>query len=220
MFVWCSAIRVRAGSRTASEAKSYHDGRNGSCYSLYFNSFGFADCGGLFREFQSWFSSSIQPNQKLHRTDVDRMSQPNLIMYFGGGELNSSLLLSFILKYSLRVSDSLDLFARYDQFAQLPVVFHILNVLIVCSGFAGAAESQQWKMRRNMLMKMKASPKANMTKTMRKSRSRRRQGYSRFEFVFIGVTVVCRAGQEEAHASKEDVSSKEEASSKASKDQR
>ena len=45
-----------------------------------------SDCGGLFREFQSWFSSSIQPNQKLHRTDVDRMLQPNLITYFGDGE--------------------------------------------------------------------------------------------------------------------------------------
>ena len=99
-------------------------------------------------------------------------------------------------------------------------MFPILNVLSVWSEFAGAAESQQWKTRKNMLIKMKATQRVNMTKTMRKSRSQRRQGYTRFEFVFIGVTVVCRAGQEEAHASKEDDSSKEEASSEASKDQR
>ena len=129
--MWCAAIRVRAGSRTASEAKPHPDGRPGSCYFLYFKSFGFADCGGLFREFRSWFSSSIQSNQKLHRTDVDRMLQPNLITYFGGGDIISTLLLSFILEYSLRVSDSQNIFARYDQFAQLTVVFHILNVLSV-----------------------------------------------------------------------------------------
>ena len=98
---------------------------------LYFKSFGFADCGGLFREFRSWFSSSIRSNQKLHRTDVDRMLQPSLITHFGGGEVISTLLLSFILEYSLRVSDSQNMFARYDQFAQLTVVFHILNVLSV-----------------------------------------------------------------------------------------
>jgi hypothetical protein len=74
-------------------------------------------------------------------------------------------------------------------------------------------------MRKNTLMKMKASQRAIMTKTMRKSRSQRRQGYSRFQLVFIGLIVVWRAGQEEAHASKEGNSSKEEASSKeASKD--
>ena len=58
---------------------------------LYFKSFVFADCGGLFREFRSWFSSSIQSNQKLHRTDVE-MLQPNLITYFGGGKVISTLL--------------------------------------------------------------------------------------------------------------------------------
>ena len=59
------------------------------------------------------------------------MKQPSLITYFGGGDNISTLLLSFILEYSLRVSDSQNIFARYDQFAQLTVVFDILNVLSV-----------------------------------------------------------------------------------------
>ena len=62
-------------------------------------------------------------------------------------------------------SDSLDIFARYDQFAQLPTVFHILNVLSVCSEFAGAAGSQQWKMRKIMLRKKKATQRVNMTES-------------------------------------------------------
>ena len=98
---------------------------------LSFKSFGFADCGGLFREFRSWFSSSIQPNQKLHRTDVERTLQPSLITHFGGGDIISTLRVSFTLEHSLRVSDSLDIFARSDLCAQFTVVFHILNVLSV-----------------------------------------------------------------------------------------
>ena len=74
----------------------------------------------------------------------------------------------------------LHIFARSDLCAQ----FRVLDILSVCSDFAGAAGSQRWKMRKNMLMKMKASRRAIMTKTMRKSRSRRRQGYSRFQLVF------------------------------------
>jgi hypothetical protein len=76
-FCLLAAIGVRAGSRTASEAKSHHDGRTGSCYFLSFflsfKSFGFADCGGLFREFRSWFSSSIQSSQRFSKADKARM---------------------------------------------------------------------------------------------------------------------------------------------------
>ena len=35
-FCLVAALRVRAGSRTASEAKSHPDGRSGSCYFLSF----------------------------------------------------------------------------------------------------------------------------------------------------------------------------------------
>jgi hypothetical protein len=40
---------------------------------LSFKSFGFADCGGLFREFRSWFSSSIQSSQRFSKADKARM---------------------------------------------------------------------------------------------------------------------------------------------------
>ena len=130
-FCLLAAIGVRAGSRTASEAKSHPDGRSGSCYFLSFKSFGFADCGGLFREFQSWFSSSIQSSPKLSKADAAGMKQQRLTTRIGGGDIISSLLLSFTLEYSLRVSDSQNIFARYYQFVQLTAVFHILNVLNV-----------------------------------------------------------------------------------------
>ena len=90
----CAALRVRAGSRTASEAESHPDGRSGSCYFLSFKSFGFADCGGLFREFQSWFSSSIQSSPKLNQTDAARMKQQRLTTHFGGGDIISTLIIS------------------------------------------------------------------------------------------------------------------------------
>ena len=87
-------------------------------------------------------------------------------------------------------SDSLDVFARCDEFAQLAVVFHVLNVLSACSDFAGAAESQPWKMKKNMLIKMKATQRVNMTKTMRKKhRLQRSQGYSIFYAVFTRLIV-------------------------------
>ena len=90
----CAAIGVRAGSRTASEAKSHPDGRSGSCYSLSFKSFGFADCGVLFREFQSWFSSSIQSSPRLNQTDVAGMKQQRLTTRIGGGDIISALIIS------------------------------------------------------------------------------------------------------------------------------
>ena len=40
---------------------------------LSFKSFGFADCGGLFREFRSCFSSSIQSSQRFSKADKARM---------------------------------------------------------------------------------------------------------------------------------------------------
>ena len=89
----CAAIGVRAGSRTASEAESHPNGRSGSCYFLYFKSFGFADCGGLFREFQSWFSSSIQSSPRLSKADAERMKQQRLITRIGGGDIISTLII-------------------------------------------------------------------------------------------------------------------------------
>ena len=96
---------------------------------LSFKSFGFADCGVLFREFQSWFSSSTQSSRKLNQTGAARMKQLRLITYFGGGETISTLIFSWILnsEYSLRVSDSLNIFARSDLWAQFRV-YDILSV--------------------------------------------------------------------------------------------
>jgi hypothetical protein len=61
---------------------------------LFSKSFGLADCGGLFREFQSWFSSNIQSSQKLSKADMARMKQQRLITCFGGGEIISTLIIS------------------------------------------------------------------------------------------------------------------------------
>ena len=64
---------------------------------LSFKSFGFADCGVLFREFQSWFSSSTQSNPRLNQTDAERMKQQRLTTRIGGGTTISALIISWIL---------------------------------------------------------------------------------------------------------------------------
>ena len=49
---------------------------------------------GLFREFQSWSSNSIQSNPRLSKADATRMKQQRLITRIGGGDIISTLIIS------------------------------------------------------------------------------------------------------------------------------
>ena len=118
----CAAIRVRAGSRTASEAKSHPDGRSGSCYSLsFFQVFWFR---WLWRSVQGIpimvqqqhpVKPKAQPNRrgKNETAETDHAHRRRWHYFNFDHFLNS--------EYSLRVSDSLNIFARSDLCAQFRV---------------------------------------------------------------------------------------------------
>ena len=119
----CAAIGVRAGSRTASEAESHPDGRPGSCDLLSFKSFGFAD----------WVRSvqgipivvPVKPKAQQSRRGRNETAEADhahrrRYNYFSFDRFLDS-------EYSLRVSDSLGIFARSDLCAQFRV-YDILSV--------------------------------------------------------------------------------------------